>query len=94
MRVVAVWKDSLQLLDELRRTTQSVDAPGWYARILQREIDHLSGRFYIDRMETLDKLQRSEPIRKREADAREARRAAGEDVDDDDDEEYEEEEPD
>jgi hypothetical protein len=28
-------------------------------------------------MDTLDNLQRSEPIRKREADAREARRAAG-----------------
>jgi hypothetical protein len=32
-------------------------------------------------MEGLDKLQRSEPIRKREADARAAREAAGEAVD-------------
>ena len=30
----------------------SVDATGWYARILQHEIDHLQGHLYIDRMET------------------------------------------
>ena len=27
-----------------------VDAEGWYARILQHEIDHLNGTLYIDRM--------------------------------------------
>lgn len=27
-----------------------IDASGWYARILQHEIDHLHGRLYIDRM--------------------------------------------
>jgi peptide deformylase len=31
---------------------QSVDASGWYARILQHEIDHLQGNLYIDRMRT------------------------------------------
>jgi peptide deformylase len=30
---------------------QSLEAFGWYARILQHEIDHLRGRLYIDRME-------------------------------------------
>ncbi|HEY3449041.1 MAG TPA: peptide deformylase [Myxococcales bacterium] len=29
-----------------------IDATGWYARILQHEIDHLHGRLYIDRMHT------------------------------------------
>ncbi len=29
---------------------QVVEASGWYARILQHEIDHLHGRLYIDRM--------------------------------------------
>ena len=29
-----------------------VQASGWYARILQHEIDHLSGTLYIDRMNT------------------------------------------
>jgi peptide deformylase len=28
----------------------SVEASGWYARILQHEIDHLQGALYIDRM--------------------------------------------
>jgi peptide deformylase len=30
----------------------SVEAAGWYARILQHEIDHLNGHLYIDRMHT------------------------------------------
>lgn len=29
-----------------------IDATGWYARILQHEIDHLHGVLYIDRMNT------------------------------------------
>jgi peptide deformylase len=29
-----------------------IEASGWYARILQHEIDHLHGGLYIDRMET------------------------------------------
>lgn len=30
---------------------QRTEAQGWYARILQHEIDHLHGRLYIDQME-------------------------------------------
>jgi peptide deformylase len=30
----------------------TIEASGWYARILQHEIDHLNGTLYIDRMET------------------------------------------
>jgi peptide deformylase len=29
-----------------------LEASGWFARILQHEIDHLNGRLYIDRMNT------------------------------------------
>ena len=29
-----------------------IEASGWYARILQHEIDHLHGTLYIDRMDT------------------------------------------
>jgi peptide deformylase len=41
-----------------------VEAHGWYARILQHEIDHLYGRLYIDRMESrsfmsIDNLSRN-----------------------------------
>jgi peptide deformylase len=28
----------------------TINARGWYARILQHEIDHLHGTLYIDRM--------------------------------------------
>jgi peptide deformylase len=40
-----------------------IEAHGWYARILQHEIDHLNGSLYIDRMEprsfsTLDNMNR------------------------------------
>jgi peptide deformylase len=31
---------------------KTIDASGWYARILQHEIDHLNGRLYIDRMDS------------------------------------------
>jgi peptide deformylase len=31
---------------------QTIEAQGWYARILQHEIDHLNGVLYIDRMRT------------------------------------------
>jgi peptide deformylase len=30
----------------------AIEARGWYARILQHEIDHLNGKLYVDRMET------------------------------------------
>jgi len=30
----------------------TINADGWYARILQHEIDHLNGTLYIDRMKT------------------------------------------
>jgi peptide deformylase len=37
-----------------------IEASGWYARILQHEIDHLSGNLYIDRMlpSSMEKLNR------------------------------------
>jgi len=33
-----------------RGESRSIEASGWYARILQHEIDHLRGTLYIDRM--------------------------------------------
>jgi peptide deformylase len=30
----------------------TINAEGWYARILQHEIDHLNGTLYIDRMQS------------------------------------------
>jgi peptide deformylase len=42
---------AVEYLDE-RGQPRRVEAQGWYARILQHEIDHLYGHLYIDRMES------------------------------------------
>jgi peptide deformylase len=42
-------KVRVQCLDE-KAQPQVIEASGWYARILQHEIDHLNGKIYIDRM--------------------------------------------
>jgi len=39
----------VECLDE-RGQPETIGATGWYARILQHEIDHLQGNLYIDRM--------------------------------------------
>jgi len=53
---------TVEYLNELGETKR-VRAVGWYARILQHEIDHLGGILYVDRMKprtlsTLDNLER------------------------------------
>lgn len=40
----------VQCLDENAKA-KVIEAQGWYARILQHEIDHLHGTLFIDRME-------------------------------------------
>ena len=62
---------SVKALDRHGKEQRIRDAEGLLAQALQHEIDHLDGYLYVDRMHNLDKLQRSEPLRKREADARE-----------------------
>lgn len=42
----------VECLDE-HGEPQTIQAEGWYARILQHEIDHLRGTLYLDRMHTL-----------------------------------------
>ena len=78
---------SVKALDRNGKELRIRDAEGLFAQALQHEINHLDGQLYIDRMDTLDKLQRSEPLRKREADALRARREAGLDDEDADEEE-------
>jgi peptide deformylase len=41
----------VEYLDE-NAASKQVDASGWYARILQHEIDHLQGTLYVDHMHT------------------------------------------
>lgn len=38
-------------LDE-RGEEITIEATGWYARIIQHEVDHINGNLYIDRMDT------------------------------------------
>jgi peptide deformylase len=42
---------TVEYLDE-HADGKRVEAVGWYARILQHEIDHLAGVLYVDRMRT------------------------------------------
>jgi peptide deformylase len=88
-RLQRAQRVSVKALDRNGKEQRIRDAEGLFAQALQHEIDHLDGHLYIDRMGSLDKLQRSEPIRKREADARRARGEDGEDVEDIEDEEEE-----
>jgi peptide deformylase len=44
-------KVRVECLNERGEET-TIKAQGWYARILQHEIDHLNGTLYIDRMKT------------------------------------------
>jgi peptide deformylase len=65
-----------------RGQPRRIEAQGWYARILQHEIDHLHGSLYIDRMDsrsfmTVDNLTRHWKDRPVEA-VREALAAASE----------------
>jgi peptide deformylase len=53
-----------------RGNPKAIEASGWYARILQHEIDHLHGNLYIDRMhsrslsstENWEKFWKGKPI--------------------------------
>jgi peptide deformylase len=44
-------KVRVECLNE-RGEAMTINAQGWYARILQHEIDHLNGILYVDRMKT------------------------------------------
>lgn len=50
-RVVRALRVRVEALNE-RAEPVIIEAQGWYARILQHEIDHLNGTLYIDRMDT------------------------------------------
>jgi peptide deformylase len=62
----SVWVECL----DHRGHSKSIEASGWYARILQHEIDHLHGNLYIDRMhsrsfsstENWEKFWKGKPI--------------------------------
>lgn len=43
---------------------QSLEAEGFLARVIQHEIDHLEGLLYLDRMNDISKLQKTELFQK------------------------------
>jgi uncharacterized protein len=49
--VARAGKVTVECLNE-RAEPVTIHAEGWYARILQHEIDHLNGTLYIDRMDS------------------------------------------
>lgn len=49
--VPRAFKIKIEALNE-KGELINIKAQGWYARILQHEIDHLNGTLYIDRMQT------------------------------------------
>ena len=49
--VSRAYRVRVECLDE-RGKPKVITASGWYARILQHEIDHLQGTLYIDRMKS------------------------------------------
>jgi peptide deformylase len=71
-------------LDE-RGREKVIDATGWYARILQHEIDHLNGTLYIDHMisrtfTTMDNLAefwKAKPVRAIKAEIETQKRCPG-----------------
>ena len=50
-RVARALAVKVEALDH-RGQPVTIEADGWYARILQHEIDHLQGTLYVDRMDT------------------------------------------
>ena len=69
-QVVRAERVSVKALDRNGKEQRIRDAEGLFAQALQHEIDHLDGKLYIDRVDSAEHLQRSEPIRKREAEER------------------------
>jgi peptide deformylase len=45
-------------------TKRSLEAEGFLARVIQHEIDHLEGFLYLDRMEDLSKLEKTDLFEK------------------------------
>jgi peptide deformylase len=54
----------VQYLDQYGQS-QMVTAKGWYARILQHEIDHLNGKLYIDIADERTEMNMDEEYRKK-----------------------------
>jgi peptide deformylase len=51
------WVDITVTYQDLDGKEQTLSANGWLARIIQHELDHLDGVFFVDRLTASDKLR-------------------------------------
>jgi peptide deformylase len=51
------WVDITVTYQDLDGKEQTLQASGWLARIVQHEMDHLDGVFFVDRLTATDKLR-------------------------------------
>jgi peptide deformylase len=51
------WVDITVTYQDLDGKEQTLPASGWLARIIQHEMDHLDGVFFVDRLTATDKLR-------------------------------------
>ncbi len=71
MRVTPRAKQvQVDYLDE-NGNQKNIQANGWYARILQHEIDHLNGKLYLDKANQKTEIELTEENRKKWLNARE-----------------------
>ena len=64
------WVDITVTFQDLDGKEQSMTASGWLARIVQHEMDHLDGVFFVDRLSATDKLRVKPQLQELEATAR------------------------
>ncbi len=64
------WIDITITFQDLDGKEQTLAADGWLARIIQHEMDHLDGVFFVDRLTASDKLRVKPKLLELEADYR------------------------
>lgn len=56
------WIDITVTYQDLDGKEQTLPATGWLARIIQHEMDHLEGVFFVDRLTASEKLRVKAPL--------------------------------
>jgi peptide deformylase len=64
------WVDITVSYQDLDGKEQTLEASGWLARIVQHEMDHLDGVFFVDRLTAADKLRVKAQLHELEAEYR------------------------
>lgn len=64
------WVDITVTYQDLDGKEQTLPANGWLARIIQHEIDHLEGVFFVDRLTSTEKLRVKQKLGELEAEFR------------------------